>query len=256
MKPDPAPCKHAARIAAVLAAGVLIGSAPQGRDGALIQYGTMHEAIGQQHHQGRVALDSLVVKAHFFGVAALEELEGEVTVFDSDVTATGVTAEGHLEPIRGGDLRATLLVGAYVPAWTEYAVEHDVSAADFDRVVREAAASLGIDVRQPFMFTVEGELSDVRMHVINGACPMHARLKKIELPPEQKPFEGEYATVRGRLVGVYASDAVGKLTHPATSTHVHLILEDGIPEEKATGHVERVGLVAGAVLRFPTPGSG
>ena len=41
---------------------------------SLIQYGRMHEAIGQQQHQGRVLLGALLEKPHFFGVAALAGL--------------------------------------------------------------------------------------------------------------------------------------------------------------------------------------
>lgn len=51
--------------------------------------------------------------------------------------------------------------------------------------------------------------------------------------------------------GVYASDAVGELTHPATSTHVHLIFEDDASGKEATGHVEQVGPAKGAVLKLP-----
>jgi alpha-acetolactate decarboxylase len=245
--------KRAALVGAALALGALSVLAAESWDGTLVQYGTMHDAVGKQNHQGRVALNTLVDQPHFFGVAALEKLEGEITVFDSDATVTGVAADGKLAPLRGEDLQATLLIGAYVPAWTDHKVEHDVAAADFDQMVRDAATRSGVDVSKPFVFTVEGEFTDVRMHVINGACPMHARLKKIEIPAEQKPFEGEYKTIRGRLVGVYATDAVGKLTHPATSTHVHLIFEDA-SGEKATGHVERIGLATGTVLKLPTKG--
>ena len=246
--------KRAVVVGAVLALGALTGFAAESWDGTLVQYGTMHEAIGKQNHQGRVALGTLVGQPHFFGIAALEKLQGEITIFDSDATVTGVTADGKLAPVRGDDLQATLLVGAYIPAWTEYKVESDVPAAGFDAMIRDAAKGAGVDVSKPFVFTIEGEFSDVRMHVINGACPMHARLKKIELPKEQTPFEGEYGSVRGRLVGVYASDAVGELTHPATSTHVHLLFEDGASGTRSTGHVEQVGLVTGAVLKLPTRG--
>lgn len=246
--------KRAAPVVGALALGALSVLAAESWDGTLVQYGTMHEAIGQQQHQGRVALHTLVERPHFFGVAALEELKGEITVFDSDAIVTGVAADGNLEPMGGEDLQATLLIGAYVPAWSEYRVESAVPAAGFDAMVRDAALRSGVDVSKPFVFTVEGEFSDVRMHVINGACPMHARMKKIEIPKEQTPFEGEYRTIRGRLVGVYASDAVGRLTHPATSTHVHLIFDDGTSGVKSTGHVEQAGLATGAVLKLPTRG--
>jgi alpha-acetolactate decarboxylase len=241
-------------VGALPALGALSVLAAGSWDGTLVQFGTMHEAIGMQHHQGRVVVNTLVDRPHFFGVAALEKLEGEITVFDSDVTITGVAADGKLEAIRGEGLQATLLIGAYVPAWSEHKVERDVPAAGFDEMIRDAAARSGLDPARPFVFTIEGEFRDVRMHVINGACPMHARLKKIELPKEQTPFEGEYAAIRGRLVGVYAADAVGEMTHPATSTHVHVIFVEGASGERTTGHVEQVGLASGAVLKIPTRG--
>jgi hypothetical protein len=80
---------------------------------------------------------------------------------------------------------------------------------------------------------------------------MHARLRNIELPREQTPFEGRFKSIRGRMVGIYASDSVGKLTHPDTSTHVHLIFKDDASGEEATGHVEAAGLAKGAVLKLP-----
>jgi alpha-acetolactate decarboxylase len=245
--------KRAAFAAAVLGLTAFSALAAESWDGTLVQYGTMREAVGMQNHQGRVALSTLVDRPHFFGVAALEKLDGEITVFDSDLTVTGVTPEGKLESIQGEDLQATLLVGAYVPAWTERTFDHAVPATGFDDVIRDAAKQSGIDVAKPFVFTIDGEFSDVRLHVINGACPMHARLKEIDIPAAQAPFEGKYPSVRGRLVGVYATNAVGTLTHPATSTHVHLIFEDA-SGVRATGHVEQIGLGAGAVLKLPTRG--
>jgi hypothetical protein len=36
-------------------------------DGTVVQYGKMHEAIGQQQHQGRVQFKQLVARPHFYG---------------------------------------------------------------------------------------------------------------------------------------------------------------------------------------------
>jgi alpha-acetolactate decarboxylase len=211
----------------------------------------MHEAIGQHQSQGRVLLSEVASQPHFFGVAALEELKGEITFFDSSPTITGVTAEGKLEAIDAQKLQATMLAGAYVPAWTEHGIEKDTPPADFDDLIRDAASKSGVDTSKPFVFTLEGEFSEVRLHVINGACPMHARLRKVEIPKESQPFEGEYAKLNGKIVGIYAEDAVGKLTHPATATHLHLIFKDEASGEMATGHVEQTGLVKGALLKLP-----
>jgi hypothetical protein len=153
--------------------------------------------------------------------------------------------------VAGENLQATMLAGARVPSWREHVIEKDTPAAEFDQAVRGAAEKAGVDVSQPFVFAFEGEFRDVRLHVIHGACPMHARMQKIELPREKQPFEGEYKSIRGKVVGIFAEDAVGDLTHPATSTHLHLIFEDAASGQMATGHVEKLGLVQGASVRLP-----
>jgi alpha-acetolactate decarboxylase len=235
----------------VLVALALAVGAMAAGEGTLVQYGTMREAIGQKQSQGRVALADLAGKEHFYGVGALEGLKGEVTFMDSQPTVTGVTDDGKLAGMDGAALQATMLAGASVPAWRERAIETDTPPADFDRVVRDAAVAAGMDAAKPFVFALEGEFTDVRLHVIHGACPMHARMQKIELPKDQRPFEGEYGAIRGKLVGIYAEDAVGKLTHPATSTHVHLVFTDEASGATVTGHVERAGIAHGATLRLP-----
>jgi len=222
-------------------------------DGKIVQYGKMHEAIGKQQHQGRVQLKELVERPHFFGVAALEKLQGEATIVDGKVTVTRVDAKGQLEPSESTplDSRATLLVGAYVPSWTEHKVVANVGSEEFDQYIADVAAKAGLKPSDPFVFTVEGEFSELRLHVINGACPMHARLRKIEIPKENLPFEAELDKVSGTLVGVFAKDAVGNITHPATSTHMHLVFKDTNSGKMVTGHVEQIGLLEGAVLRLP-----
>ena len=219
----------------------------------LIQFGSMHEAIGQQQHEGRVRLGDLISRPNFYGVAALEKLQGEVTLYDGKITVTGVTADGQLEPAAGelADKQATLLVGAYVPAWLKRPVTRTINAEQFDQYIARAALESGIKTSEPFLFTVEGEFSDVYLHVINGACPIHARLKKKQIPQASQAFESEMSTVKGTLVGVYAKDAVGKLTHPATSTHVHLLYQDPKTGENVTAHLERFSVGSGSLIGLP-----
>jgi alpha-acetolactate decarboxylase len=219
----------------------------------LIKFGTMHEAIGQQQHQGRVQLGELVKRPGFYGVAALEELQGEVTLNNGEITITAVNADGQLEPAKGelSDKKATLLAGAYVSAWSKRPVTRDIGADQFDAYVATAALEAGIKTSEPFVFKVDGEFRDVYLHVINGACPIHARLKNKEIPKELQSFETEMSKVKGTLIGVYAKDAVGKLTHPATSTHVHLLYKDPKTGANVTAHLERVGIGPGSVISFP-----
>ena len=220
---------------------------------AIVKYGEMHEAIGQKQHQGRVRFTDLTKGPHFFGVAALEGLRGEATIYDGQVTLTTVDKSGGLQTGKAvsPDDQATMHAGAYVPLWKEYKVAEAVPAKAFDDYIATQAAEAGMNVDEPFIFAIEGEFIDIELHVINGACPIHARMKKIELPKQLQPYEAELPKMSGKVVGIFAKDAVGKLTHPATSTHVHLLYTDPDTGETVTGHVENIGLQKGAVLRLP-----
>ena len=220
----------------------------------LLQVGGMHETIGRGQDQGRVSLAEIVGKPHFHGVGALEGLRGEITVLDSVAIVTGVTRDGRPQPMEGATAKATMLVGESIGEWMDVTLTEEVSHEQFDQTIRDMAAGKGIDVSQPFVFVIEGELADVRLHVINGACPIRARMRKLDIEREKQPFELEENRMNGTLVGVYAEDAVGTLTHPATRTHAHLIYIDEQTSERLTGHIERVGLAKGAVLRLPRSG--
>lgn len=247
---------HPAPAMGLLAAVGLLGctSSRTDRPEDLLRYGSMHETIGQKRHEGRVELGHLLRKPHFYGVGALEGLKGEVTVVDSEAVVTGVTPAGGTRQLTPTGLKAALLVGQSVPEWTSVEMTQNVSAEQFDDAVMTAAAGRGLSRSQPFMFVIEGSFTDVRLHVINGACPIRARMKKIELRREEQPFELEAKTLRGTVVGVYAAGSVGTLTHPDTSTHVHLIYTDPGSGERVTGHLERIGVGKGAVLKLPAPG--
>ena len=222
-------------------------------DGTIVQHGKMHQAIGMQQHQGRVSLSQLVKRPHFYAVAALEGLGGEVTIHDSKVIITEVDSSGKLSVTSNpkSNQKATMLVGAYIPSWTDHSVDRDVAPKAFDQFVADTASATGIDTSKPFIFKMEGQFSDVHLHVINGACPIHARMKKDELPKEKAPFEAEYSTLRGTVVGVFAKDSVGNLTHPATLVHLHVLFKDPATGKQMTGHVERIGMLKGSVVSLP-----
>lgn len=218
----------------------------------LVQIGAMHETIGKRQHQARVGVAEISGTPHFYGVGALEGLKGEITVLDSVAYITRVTPEGALQPAPPADAKATLMVGQSIERWTRHTVTEAVPHERFDEAIGAMAGGVGEETAEPFVFVIEGAFTDVRLHVINGACPIHARINKLEIAEADRPFELDVQNVSGTLVGVYAANSVGRLTHPATKTHTHLIFTDQKTGERVTGHVERVGLAKGAALRFPT----
>lgn len=217
----------------------------------LVQVGGMHESIGKRQHQARVAVAEIAGEPHCYGVGALEGLKGEITVLDSMAVITRVTPNGAPQTVAAADAKATFIVGQSVERWRQHPLAETVSHERFDETIGAMAGGAGVATSDAFVFVVEGAFTDVRLHVINGACPIHARIIKLEIAEGEQPFELDVEDVSGTLVGVYATDSVGRLTHPATKTHTHLIYTDAATGERVTGHVERVGLAKGAVLKLP-----
>ena len=217
---------------------------------ALIQYGKMREVIGQKQHQGRVALADVEKLQHFYAVGAMEGLSGEVTVLDSQAVATRVESKDQILPIEDPEVQATMLIGRSVAKWDEYQVDADVPADEFDDYLAKLAKDNDIDLSSPTIFTVEGEFSDCCFHVINGACPVHAEMHGVEMAENDRPYKTVQPTIRGTLVGVYALNAAGVITHPGTTTHTHIVFSRPGSTQQLTGHVESAGIVSGSVLRF------
>ena len=218
---------------------------------AFIQHGQMHEAIGAGLHHGRVALSELADRPHVYGVGALAGLEGEVTLLDSTAIVTGVTDDGLPRPIEHPAAEATLFAGQSVSRWTHVPLTESVPADRFEHTLAARVSEHDVDDAEPFVFVIEGGFTDVRLHVINGACPIRARMTPGAVDESLQPFAWEALNVPGTLVGIHAIGAAGKLTHPGTSVHAHLVFTDPGTGARLTGHVEQIGVAAGAVLRLP-----
>jgi hypothetical protein len=229
-----------------------VAADPPSGDGLVI-FGVMHEVIGMGRSQARVALPELALRPHFYGVGAAEGLGGEITFVDSKPTLTSVGHGGQLQDALTADARATLFIGQSVTQWKTVHVSEDIPAEDFDRLLLGFALQQGISDARPFMFLVEGGFQDVKLHVINGACPVHARSRGIEIASENQPYELSSSPIRGTMVGVHAHHAAGRLTHPGTTTHRHLVFHDDALGRPVTGHIEQAGILAGARIRLATP---
>ncbi|GJM23237.1 MAG: hypothetical protein DHS20C15_31520 [Planctomycetota bacterium] len=240
----------AAFAGALFALALTACGAPATKHGEWLQLGSMHETIAQQQHHGRISLDELRGTPHLYGVGALAGLQGELALIDSQSVVTTVNDEGMAQPAAEQG-EATMFVGQCVESWSRVQHPEAVPAANFDATVKARAEQAGLDMSQPFVFMVEGTFTGVRLHVLNGACPIHARMLDLEIPAAQRPFEWSGAQLKGTLVGVYAEGAVGALTHPATSVHAHLVYDDPSSGARVTAHIERVGVGPGAHFKYP-----
>lgn len=220
-------------------------------NGKIVQHGKLHQVLAEGQHQGRIKLGELIQKPHCHAVGALAGLSGEVTIVDGRIVASRVAETGlPLAPPKPPEQAATMIAAAYVPTWREQKIDRDIAPDEFEQFLRKSAADAGLNPARPFPFTIEGALTALEMHVINGACPIRAKTLGEKLPKSQQPYRGSVKQVKAQLVGFHAEDSVGDLTCHGAAAHTHVVLqtEDG---RSYTGHVESVGIKAGSVLRLP-----
>lgn len=212
------------------------------------QWGAMRTVLRDGNTQGRVDLAE-AVGAHSVAVGVLADLAGEVTVDGGVVHVAEVLDSTSPEGVRvraaADGEQAALLVLADVESWTAHALPAVSDLAALESAVRSLASENGIDVRAPFPFRVEGVARALSLHVLDHSCP----IADPDGPPPWRLRGEDEAAV---LIGFYAEDSAGTLTHHGQATHVHAVLAD----RGASGHLDDVRLAAGAWLFLPSGRTG
>ncbi len=223
-------------------------------DGRLVEWASMREAIGRGDSKARGVFAQLTTRPHFYGIGAVAGLKGEATVLDGRVVATEVSCCGSMIPVSrdaSRELEGTFLLGTYVEQWTTRLLDSELEQLAFEEKLRSLAEEQSWKSASAFPFLLEGELLKAKIHVVNGACPMHARMNEMEVPEEKRAFEKTYDRLPCKVLGFFSDNSVGVRTHPGTSIHAHAIFIDPESGQEFTGHLERFAVVPGATLSLP-----
>ncbi|MDF1837088.1 MAG: hypothetical protein P1V35_04410 [Planctomycetota bacterium] len=198
-------------------------------------WGGMREVMRNGKTQGRVQL-SKVVGPNSFAVGALEGMAAEITVMAGEIHLAEVKQVDGKDVYNArmadvGD-QATLFVIADVETWTEHVLPPALDLKSFEASVKTIAAANGHDIAQPFPFRVESTAAELHLHVLNHSCP-------IANPEGPAPWRHTSQNQPVTLIGFYAQDAGGLLTHHGQSTHIHAHL----PKQGISGHVDALSFL-------------
>lgn len=210
-------------------------------------YGALRAIMHEGKVGPEVTLDSVLPDGSLFGVGALSELRGEITIISGEVfLAYPVGTDSvRVESALKTEESAALLVTAAVHVWTSATLDSAVELDHLDAVVARLASQAGQDTSGIIPFLIRGRVEDLKWHVIDGARlstddqthESHQRAAVSKSEPE--------AMVT--MVGFYSSHHQGTFTHRDSRTHIHVVLDD----LSASGHVDQVRLPAGTQVQFP-----
>lgn len=194
-----------------------------------------------------VSLAELLPDPHLYGVGALADLEGELTVLagtaylsypDGDAAALTST---HTESTNG----AALAVTTRVERWERFTIERAVPFDELDAAIAEVVEAAGRDPAARIPFLIHGIVEDLEWHVIDGS-----RLD--DGPSSHRAHMEAAARMRldrgtATLIGFYSSGDAGVFTHMDSTTHIHAVVEEPL----SSGHVDSVTIPAGTTISLP-----
>lgn len=222
-----------------------VGRTPSVWDGRVQHWGTMREVLAEGKSEGRLHLSEVLKIPHAFAVGAMAGLHGEILIVDGVLTTSRVELPDRQKTISSssGDAQACLLTVAYVSQWNDHQVERDIPFDQLEKFLIDEAVRIGIDTTSPFPFQIDGLLSDVSLHIVNRGCPEAAAKDGISVP-----FRRSWERVTGTIVGFFAPNQQGIMTHHGLQTHMHGLFES---DNLVMGHIDSLSLRKGAVLRLP-----
>ena len=197
------------------------------------------------HHgdvSAKVSLQEFSSKKHLYAVGPVAELDGEITVIDSNF---------HIARVRHGEVKtdsdlttsASFLVWSEVESWRSPIILGE-SADDQDhleKLIDGLATEKGIDTTKPFPFMVDGTAKSVEYHILaakasNSAASDHrSNAKTITL--QDVPI---------KIIGFFSKNHGGIFTHMGSMTHLHILDNNG-----HSGHVDAIALDSKAMVLFP-----
>ncbi|MCH8837298.1 MAG: acetolactate decarboxylase [Candidatus Marinimicrobia bacterium] len=210
-------------------------------------YGTLQRMMHDNRTAAVVQLDQLLPSDQLFGLGALSELRGEITILGGQTVLSYSAGDDsiHAVLVTESEEGAALLVTAKVVTWKPTTTPGEIIFEKLDERIAELAARAGVDTDLPFPFMVLGRVTGLKYHVVDGerlAKGSHSREEHLAAA-----IKRSLPNTTITLLGFYSEHHQGIFTHQGSKTHIHCFRDD----PPVSGHVDDVTLPAGTIIMFP-----
>ena len=216
----------------------------EGKPIPVVYKGALKNMMRKGDISAKAHLNSLKDSSHLYAIGALENLKGEIQIFDGNAFNTSVQG-GEIDFDQSFTKKATLLVYAMVDQWTSYPIPNAISTRDqLQNFIKQTARDHGVDIRTPFPFQVKGTVKTLDWHIIDW------KTGDTEHSHEKHITSGLHGRLRDQaveLLGFYSDSHHGIFTHHSTNLHVHFKTIDGA----IAGHADNYELAPGMTLELP-----
>ena len=208
-----------------------------------VKYSGALRTIMSGNIQAVISLDSLSNKKHLYALGAVDNLKGEIQIFDGKPRNSFVV-DSSLQIKDSYKLKAALLVYAEVEEWDLLQISNIKTKSDLEEKIFETAKRKGISIEKPFPFLLEGNVSSLDWHVINWKedDTIHSHKKHTE-----SGLNGTLRNTEVEIVGFYSTKHKAVFTHHTTNMHMHFKTDDN----SVAGHVDDLLLNDKITLKLP-----
>jgi len=181
---------------------------------------------------------------HFYALGAIENLKGEIQIFDSESFNTMVL-DSTLIFDHSFNKKATLFVYASVSKWKSINIPNNIETyKQLEIYIEQTAKENQIETDEPFPFLIIGKPKSLNWHVIDwkDGDTEHSHEKHIN--------SGLHGTINNKpveMLGFYSDSHHAIFTHHTTNMHIHVKTIDN----KIAGHIDGIALGKGMILKLP-----
>ncbi|WP_299537546.1 acetolactate decarboxylase [Ulvibacterium sp.] len=223
---------------------VCITSSCYNNQNSLTSYGNRQMIINQNNLNGTVRLDTLLSKKHNYAIGPVEGLQGEVTVYDDEVSISTVK-NGRPKVNDSKHTKAIFLLKANQANWQKMEITENLNGLDaIEGYVQNALSKNGMDTEKAYPFRIETTPKFLEYHIIFKMDDAPHNMKEHKKAKQKFILENEEIKIIGFWVN---TERMGKLTHPGKRTHLHFIKADG----GTSGHIDDISISRGAILFLP-----
>ena len=193
--------------------------------------------------QSVISLDSLSKMKNLYALGAVDNLKGEIQIFDSQPSNSFVV-DSNLQIKDTYNIKASLLVYAEIEAWDSFQIENSKTKSDLEKQIFKIATDIGIDIEKPFPFLLEGTIASIDWHVINwkDGDTIHNHKKH-----KESGLNGTLKDSKVQIIGFYSTKHKAIFTHHTTNMHMHFKTNDGA----IAGHIDDLLLENSITLKLP-----
>ncbi|WP_299117267.1 acetolactate decarboxylase [uncultured Winogradskyella sp.] len=190
-----------------------------------------------------ISLDTLSKMKNLYALGAVDNLKGEIQIFDSQPSNSFVV-DSSLQIKDSYNLKASLLVYAEIKAWESFEIKNCTTKSDLEEQIFKIATEYNIDTNKPFPFLLEGNVKSLDWHVINwkDGDTIHNHKKH-----KESGLNGTLQNKDVEIIGFYSTKHKAIFTHHTTNIHMHFKTED----DAIAGHIDNLLLNNSITLKLP-----